>query len=335
MLEIFGISGEDLAGGWLGCVHPDDLAAVESRAAEAVAKGERYEQEFRIIRPDGTIRNIRSFGMVINDANGHPQRLVGVNYDVTRERQAEEKVRHAHQREKESEREHREQLQRKLRTSLAAAAVIHEIKQPLSALLLEGYLALEHLQEDAATAPAHAFLRSTVARAEHVVATADKIQSLLHSVQTDHCPVNLADVVRSAVRFTKDFVSARGVKLKVEGLRGKAARVQGDKGQLLVAMTNLVRNACQAVAGREAGDRRVLIALRRFRDKVELVVGDNGPGLPAQILAKIPLFTTKPEGTGLGLFLIQAVAENHGAKIMAGRSPLGGAELKLVFTALP
>lgn len=333
MLELFGIRRGEFTGAWDSYVHPHDLDRVEKEASEAVAHGRRYEQEFRIIRPDGDIRHVRAIGMVTKDKEGHPLRLIGVNYDVTRERRAEEELRRAHAREKESEEAHRKQLERKLRTSLAAAAVIHEIKQPLSALLLESYLALEHAKQEESSTQAQAFLRSNVARAEQVVATADKIQSLLRAVQTDPRSVSLDDVVRSAIRFTKDLVALGEVELEVEGVEGTTLRIQGDEGQLLVATSNLLRNACQAVAVREPGDRRVLIALRKFREKIELVVGDNGPGLPSEILAKIPLFTTKPEGTGLGLFLVQAVAENHGAALVAGRSPLGGAELKLVFSA--
>lgn len=335
MLEIFGIRREDFDGSWSSYVHPDDLGHVETRAAEAVARGERYEQEFRIIRPDGEMRHVKAIGMVTKDKEGHPLRLIGVNYDVTCERQAEENLRRAHAREKESEESHRRQLERKLRTSLAAAAVIHEIKQPLSALLLESYLALEHAGRDDADSPAQSFLRSTVARAEQVVATADKIQSLLRTVQTEPRPVNLGDVARSAVRLARDTLVLSGIDLQVEGLGGEAFDIQGDEGQLLVATSNLLRNACHAVEARPAGERRVLLALRRFRENIELVVGDSGPGLPSEILEKIPLFTTKPEGTGLGLFLIQAAAENHGALLVAGRSPLGGAEIKLVFPVPP
>jgi PAS domain S-box-containing protein len=335
MLEIFGISREDFTNDWSSFVHPDDIGIVEDTASEAVARCGRYDQEFRIIRPDGAIRHLRAIGMVTTDKEGHPQRLIGVNYDVTSEKNAEERLLQAHLREKRLEEAHRKQLERKLRTSLAAAAVIHEIKQPLSALLLEGYLALEHLQPEGPSSPGKAFLHSTVARAEQVVETADKIQSLLHSVQTDPSPVNLGDVARSAIRFTKEGVARGEIKLEVEGLQGRALDILGDEGQLLVATSNLLRNACHAVAGQKAGERKILLALRRFRENIELIVGDNGPGLPSRILEKIPLFTTKPEGTGLGLFLVQAVAENHGATLVAGRSPLGGAELKLVFPVEP
>jgi|GEM_PF-3731728 len=57
------------------------------------------------------------------------------------------------------------------------------------------------------------------------------------------------------------------------------------------------------------------------------------PGLPREILGKIPLHTTKPQGNGLGLFIVKAVADNHGAELEAGLSFLGGAELRLVFPA--
>jgi nitrogen-specific signal transduction histidine kinase len=62
-----------------------------------------------------------------------------------------------------------------------------------------------------------------------------------------------------------------------------------------------------------------------------VAVGDSGPGLPRSVVDRLPLHTTKPHGSGLGLFLVGAVAENHAGSLEVGTSPLGGAEMRIVL----
>lgn len=99
---------------------------------------------------------------------------------------------------------------------------------------------------------------------------------------------------------------------------------------------NLLANAADAVADRPPGRRLVRVEVRScvaaaagLPPTAELVVGDAGPGIPADVLAKVPLHTTKPQGTGLGLFVVRTTAENHGGTVAFGRSPLSGAEVRV------
>ncbi|MBE2179460.1 MAG: PAS domain-containing protein [Chthoniobacterales bacterium] len=334
MMEIYGIRREDFDGNWDGYVHPEDLQGAEDRARSAIETGESsFEQEFRIIRPDGETRHIKAYGTLTKDGNGRSILLTGVNYDITRERNAEESLRQAHEREKGAELEHRKDLERKLRTSLVAGAVAHEIKQPLSALLLQGNMTMESITRCSSQEDCRTYMSSTLANAERILKTADKIQALLHSVQTEHQTVRLAEVVQSAIRYSKVELEAVGAVLSQAGTQDQTICVCGDEGQLLLAVSNLLRNACHAVQECPAGERRIRVSLHRNGGTVELDVADSGPGLPEKILSKIPLHTTKPEGSGLGLFIVQAVAENHEARLEAGRSSLGGAKLKLLFPA--
>lgn len=333
MLDIYGIRREDFTGNWTRCIHPEDLQRVEARARRSIETGEPYEQEFRVVRPDGSIRHIKAFGIVTKDEDGRSIRLTGLNYDITRERNAEDALRQAHERERTAELEHRKDLERKLRTSLVAGAVAHEIKQPLSALLLEGNLTMESIAKCSSQEDCRTYMRSTLANAERILRTANKIQALLHSVQTEHQTVRLAEVVQSALRYSKEELDGVGAMLSQEGTQDQTICVCGDEGQLLLAVSNLLRNACHAVQERPAAERRIRVALHRQGGTVELDVADSGPGLPEKLLSKIPLHTTKPEGSGLGLFIVQAVAENHEARLEARRSSLGGAELKLLFPA--
>jgi PAS domain S-box-containing protein len=325
MLRIYGVRREDFDGRWEPFVHPADAATVQRLTRDAAASGHVGAYEYRIIRPDGTVRHVRGRSTFVPGRDGRAAREIGVNFDITGEKEAAE-------RENRLQADHRSDLEKKLKTSLNAAVVAHEINQPLSAILLDTQVALERVQGDTPElAHARKFLCSTIAHATRAVETIGKVSTLLRSVPTTPHEVNLVDVVRSAALYAKDDLRTAGIALDTTGT-GRAVTIQGDEGQLLLAVSNMLRNAIEALRSDDGGrPREIVIALTRHKTSVILSVADSGPGLPPNILAKIPLHTTKPDGTGLGLFIVQTVAENHGAKLEARQSALGGAELRLVF----
>jgi PAS domain S-box-containing protein len=326
MLRIYGVRREDFDGRWDPFVHPEDTAKVQRLTRDAVTSGRVGEYEYRIIRPDGAVRHIRGRSTFVPGPDGGIAREIGVNFDITNEKETLE-------REKQLEAEHRHELQTKLKTSLAAAAVAHEINQPLSAILLDSQMALEQIKADSPElVQARRLITSTVAHAERVVKTAERMMSLLRSVKTEHKIVDLGDVVSSAALYLKDELRANSVTLHTRGAKS-GANVRGDEGQLVLAISNLLRNAIQAVAAQNKESGKILVSLDRREKDILLAIGDNGPGLDESVLAKTPLNTTKPGGTGLGLFIVKATAENHDAKLEISRSELGGAELRLVFPA--
>jgi PAS domain S-box-containing protein len=95
MYQIYGISPEESDStyqAWQKCVHPDDLQAASNDVIEAELGRKEFNTEFRIIRPDGEIRHIKAFGKVIHDDNGDPLRMIGINYDITDHKQAEQRA---------------------------------------------------------------------------------------------------------------------------------------------------------------------------------------------------------------------------------------------------
>lgn len=103
-------------------------------------------------------------------------------------------------------------------------------------------------------------------------------------------------------------------------------RVLADRIQIQQALANLVRNAVDAVIGRE--DARVTLTGRSHgSDGYEIAVSDNGDGIPAEQMDDIfhPMTTTKPGGMGLGLSVTRSIVESHGAALVVRRNPQGGA----------
>lgn len=112
---------------------------------------------------------------------------------------------------------------------------------------------------------------------------------------------------------------------------GEFGQVSGDDALLRQAILNLARNAAEAAADNPAGGR---VIIRGEIDKSSALQGqrisitDNGPGIPGEALNKIfmPFYTTKSNGTGLGLAVVQKIVVQHGGSIEARNQPLGGAE---------
>jgi two-component system, NtrC family, nitrogen regulation sensor histidine kinase NtrY len=107
-----------------------------------------------------------------------------------------------------------------------------------------------------------------------------------------------------------------------------------DRQMLRRVLFNLVRNAAQAVLGRENG--RVLVKLKRDGEFWDMDVEDNGPGIPAELRETVfdPYVTTKDDGTGLGLSIVKKIVIEHGGTIRADESSLGGARLRVRLPVL-
>jgi PAS domain S-box-containing protein len=294
---------EDLES-WFTLAYPDPAYRRESRQrweramAQAPAQGGRVPAgEFRVRCADGRDLDVLISGICLGDL------LLVTLLDIS-ERRAAERL-----------------MEQKLRSSLMAAAVAHEIHQPLSTILLQARLA-----------PAHpAALSTLVEEAERVVTITEKMRNLLRSVHTEARPVDLAAVVDSSLLYLRSRLDAGGV--QVEWQEGAApAWIAGDADQLQVAVSNLVRNALEVLQGRP--EPRIRLAISAGPEAVELRIGDSGPGIPEGVIEQLPLITTKPDGSGIGLFLVRTTVVNHGGELRFGRSPLGGAEVCLVFRPL-
>lgn len=306
---------------WARCAYPDEAyrKAVfddfDAEVARSVLENRPSRPlEYVVTCKDGTLRHVRITCIVVDGM------LFGSFIDVTEQRQAEDALAAAWERERKSEEQQRQELSRKLKTSLTAAAVAHEINQPLSSILLNVNMALQ------AGVMEGERLDALAAHAQGVVDTIERMKVLMRSVQTKHQSTNLTQVVRSSILQVDQLAADTEVKLSLHGVE-HACLINGDAQQLQLAVVNLLRNAIDAVAA--SAHREVTVNLFSGTDAVELVVGDSGPGWSEGVFDKIPLNSTKPGGSGIGLYVVQTAVENHGGSIAAGRSPLGGAEVRI------
>ena len=332
MLALYGLPPGEFDGRWEPRVHPEDLERVQYETLQALESGVHGHYEYRIVQPDGTIRFLRGISTGLRDKEGKLIQEVGVNYDITPQKQAEGALAAAREKERQSELARRLKIEEKLKTSLTAAAAAHEINQPLGRILLTSKLVMQHEEKSPRRDPrVSGFVRSLAGEAQRVVDTIEKMKSLMLNTGTAKPRIDLRDLDDSAVLYAGSF--ARAAKARIAFDRPSCpAVIDADADQIQIALNNLLRNAIEAVAELPARRQRdIRVELRQHKNTVQLVVGDSGDGLPAGADADHLPESTKPGGTGLGLFIVRTAAENHGARLELARSELGGAELRLIF----
>ena len=193
-----------------------------------------------------------------------------------------------------------------------AAGVSHEIRNPLGAIVLHVDLLEEELRQPsvnsaAAVAQALAEIKTQLARLE------DLVQDYLSLVRVGHMertPQDLQAALHTWAREWQTLAAARGMTFQVEGVAA-LGQVAFHAHTVHRALLNLVQNALDAM---EPGG-TVTLAGQHMGTYVQLQVRDTGVGIPAARHATIfePLYTTKPGGTGLGLYIVrEIVAAHHG-----------------------
>lgn len=314
---------------WIGrpgrvFLEPADQAEVKANL-ERLAAGQPISARNRIRAKDGSWHWMDTRASQFLDELGQPDGVLAAGRLVDAEVMAEQAL----------ERKSAE-LAIKLRTSLTASVVAHEINQPLSLILLQAQLARDAAQQIGPGAAALvAALNDLTTQAERVETTIERMRMLLRNVQSVQVPLDLNLVVENALLYQQQRLEHQHVRLE-RSIPPHPVPLLGDAAQLQLAIGNLIRNSVDALAElAPAVPPRIRLTLTCEANWAELRVADNGPGFGDLDLGALPLTTTKQQGMGLGLYVVQTTAANHGGTMVLGSSPLGGAEVTLRFPLDP
>jgi signal transduction histidine kinase len=236
------------------------------------------------------------------------------------------------------------QRQIRLKESLASlgemsAGIAHEFKNSLATVSAYAQL----IQQEAGGGESAEHAAKILAETRALTHVVTEFLRFAKPMEVDREEVALGTLVERVVAETREAMAR--VTFLTEG---DFTEVPGDEGLLRQALLNLVRNAAEAAtgggpaiesAGESAAPPKVTV-----RGSVEelggrrlqrIAIADNGPGVPEEDLQKIflPFYTTKAEGTGLGLAVVQKIAVQHGGSAEARNLPGGGAEFILWLPA--
>ena len=205
-----------------------------------------------------------------------------------------------------------------------AAELAHEVRNPLGSLELFASM----LATDLADRPdAQELAEQVLLGVRQLSATVTRILATVRGGAPRRVALDAAALAREAASFVAPVAAARGIELEApEGSEMLPARL--DREGVLQALLNLLGNALEAAP---AGGRARIAAWRRD-EEVGFDVDDSGPGVPDALRARVlePFFTTRAEGTGLGLAVVERVAIGHGGALEVTRGPLGGARFRLI-----
>ena len=141
-----------------------------------------------------------------------------------------------------------------------------------------------------------------------VLANVTRRSLAFHRTQNDLKDVELGEIVQSALKLHAETITKHGVEVKIRFTGSAIAPVR--EGEILQVISNLLLNALDAIP---AVGGRVSVRVREKRPWVKIVIADNGHGIPEHLAKKLfePYVTSKPTGTGLGLWLSKRIVERH------------------------
>ena len=212
-----------------------------------------------------------------------------------------------------------------------AASVAHEIKQPVAAAVMHAGACLQWLRGDAPALEearnAAAKMIATAMRAADII---DRIGSLYRRGTPEREAVDLNDIVREMTVLLSDMANRNAVSIRAELDLGLPAAT-ADRVQLQQVLMNLMLNGVEAM--RDSGGDLTVKSGRSEGDQLLISVSDSGVGLPADNVERIfeAFFTTKPQGTGMGLSISRRIIEAHGGRLWASPKEGGGAVLQFTL----
>jgi C4-dicarboxylate-specific signal transduction histidine kinase len=310
--------------------HPEDRALVERVVDAAARQGKEFDIEHRLLLPDGSTRHVRVVGHPLENQ----LEFVGAVTDVTESRRAEAERKQAQDALRATQAE-LARVARVMTLGELAASLAHELKQPLAAAVMNAKTCVRWLQRDTPdvveAGDAAARLVDEATRAADII---DRVRSLYQRGAPQRDRVQVNDLVREMIALLQHEANRHRVPIRTE-LAERLPAVTADRVQLQQALLNLMLNGIEAM--RDAPGALVITSKRAEEGQVEIAVSDSGTGLPADPPERIfeAFFSTKPEGTGMGLSISRTIVESHGGRLWATQNSGPGATFHFTLPALP
>jgi signal transduction histidine kinase len=278
-----------------------------------------YDQEFRILLPNGMVKWIHTVGHPVLSEAGDLEGFVGSSTDITELKSAEQ------------EREKLRQLEADLahtnRVSTLgemAASLAHEIKQPIAAAITSANSCIEWLTHDP---PNLDRARAAAARIDkygnRAAEIIDRIRSFYRKSPPQRELVDVNGLIQEMLTLLQGEATRYSVAMGTD-LAAELPEITADRVQLQQVFMNLMLNAIEAMRD-SGGELRVKSELQD--SQLQFSVRDTGVGLPTDKMDQIfsAFFTTKPQGSGMGLAISRSIVESHGGQLWASANSGGGA----------
>ena len=326
-LEFTGRSMEQEVGtGWIEGVHPDDVQGCFDGFLPAFHARKSFRMKYRIRRADGEYRWVIESGIPRYTGAGEFAGYIGSNIDITDLKRAEE------------ERERLRQLEADLahinRVSMMgelAASLAHEIKQPIAAAVINAKACVRWLRRDAPDiAEASEAASRMVNDATRAADILDRVRSLYRRDTTQRELVDVNEIIREMIVLLHDKANRNSISIRTE-LDAGLATITADRVQLQQVLMNLMLNGFEAM--KDTSGELTVTSKKTADGQLLISVIDSGIGIAPDRADRIfeAFFTTKPQGTGMGLSISRKIIESHGGRLWASANPGRGATFQFTL----
>ncbi len=314
--EFLGYTAEEYVGMDLGeRPHPDDRASVmEFFSSLVTGKTSFGTVEYRTAHKNGGWRTFRANAGPLTDAEGKVIGIVASARDVTESKRLEQQLL---------------QSEKLAAIGQMVSGVAHELNNPLTAILGMSDLVRERATDDASRRQ----IELVQKQARKAVGLVQGLLNFSRPSRPKSQHVRLGELITRAIELQQFVLASRNITVDVDPA-SKFPEIQADPNQVVQVFVNLLANAEQSIAAvRDHG--KISIRIVEMEGRAEVLVDDDGPGIPAEIRSKIfdPFFTTRRStgGTGLGLTICLVILKEHGGTIEVQSSPSGGARFRILL----
>jgi nitrogen-specific signal transduction histidine kinase/FixJ family two-component response regulator len=306
-------------------VHPEDVTGFRQVVERAAHAGQDYTHKYRLRMPDGRVKYLHVVAHAVRNETGDID-FVGSVMDVTAIRLAEVELHKT-----------KTELAHVMRvTSLCelTVSIAQEVNQPLGAVITNAQACLRWLDREPPNFnEAHAALERIVRNGNRAGEVIRRMRTLAKKADTQMIPLNVNDVVSEAMAFLQYELVGYQVSLRME-LAPALPVILADRVQLQQVILNLTLNGIEAM--QPITDRPRELVIRSEQDEaqqVRVTVTDCGVGFPVQDTDRLfnVLYTTKPNGMGLGLSICRSIIEAHGGHIWAAPNVPRGATIQFTL----
>jgi signal transduction histidine kinase/HAMP domain-containing protein len=305
-------------------VHPEDAVYVKQAIESASTNGKDFEHEYRLVMPNNSIKYVHVVAHALSDKSG--KIVLGAVMDVTERKRAEDAL---HEAQVNLARVSRVTTMGELTASLA-----HEIKQPIAAAVTNARTCLRWLGRDqpdvAEGREAASRIVNDVTRAADIIGS---ISLLFKKGALQRELVDVNELIREMIALLRSEANRYSISIRTE-LAEELPKVMADRIQLQQVFMNLMLNGIDAMKGTADGGE--LTIKSEIGDRLLLFsVSDTGVGLPPEQADQIfkAFFTTKDNGTGMGLPISRSIIESHGGRLWAADATARGATFQFTLPA--